>query len=128
MPFLKDLRELSTTVALSTASVTATGTGTSIDLQNYTGEGQFILNIGAATAGTAPTMDIAVNDSADNSSFAAISTPIAATQVTTVAGVQVLTIDTRAMRRYVRLALTIGGSASPAFPCSAVFVGTQQNQ
>lgn len=123
-----DLKNLATvSVAYSPASVTADGDGTSIDLKEYTGNVLLIVNCGAATAGTNPTMDFIIKDSADNSSFAAVSDYSAAfTQVTTVAGVQTYNIDTRKVRRYARLSTDIGGTSSPAFPLSAVFVGVKK--
>ena len=50
------------------------------------------------------------------------------TQVANTNSFQVLEIDTRSVRRYLRLVQTIGGSSSPNFPVSIALVGTKQVQ
>lgn len=118
------------TVARSFAplSRTATANGTALDVQQYNGNLLAIVDCGAASAGTTPTADFTVEDSADNSTFAANTLALSAafTQVTTAASLQTRSIDLRACRRYVRIVFTIGGTSSPAFPFSAHFAGQTQ--
>ena len=62
-----------------------------------------------------------IEDSADNSSFAAI-TGAAFTQVTTTASAQKLVVNKDGARRYVRVKYTIGGT-TPSFTFSVNAVG-----
>lgn len=101
------------TASLAAASRTSTTNGTGVDLKGAT-DVLAILNCAAASAGTNPTWDVTIEDSADNSSFAAVS-GLAFTQVTNAASTQTMQIDPRAVRRYVRAVGTIGGTSSPAF-------------
>jgi hypothetical protein len=103
-----------------TAARTATGQTSGIDLQAYDGDVVFLLD-SAAGSGTSPTLDVTIEDSADNSSFAAIS-GAAFTQVTGTASAQKLVINKDSARRYVRVKYTIGGS-SPSFTFSVNAVG-----
>jgi hypothetical protein len=127
--FTKDLKgELTAIALIPSAAVTADGNGTGVDLLGYTGEVVAVLNCGAATAGTNPTMDISFEDSANDSSFAVLSPALAFTQVTTVASVQTVRIDTRAVRRYIRAVKDIGGTNNPSFPVSVTLVAQKQVQ
>lgn len=114
---------------IPSASIVATGNGTGVDIIQFTGQIAIVLDCGAATAGSSPTMDIKIQDSADNSSFADLSPAFAFTQVTNAASVQkkVLSKDAAVVRRYIRAVKTIGGTSSPAFPCSVKGYGTYKN-
>ncbi len=103
-----------------TAARTATGQTSGIDLQTYDGDVVFLLD-SAAGSGTSPTLDVTIEDSADNSSFAAIS-GAAFTQVTGTASAQKLVVNKDNARRYVRVKYTIGGT-SPSFTFSVNAVG-----
>ncbi|MGA0100315.1 MAG: hypothetical protein ACO3LM_12645 [Steroidobacteraceae bacterium] len=103
-----------------TAARTATGQTSGIDLQTYDGDVVFLLDSAAGT-GTSPTLDVTIEDSADNSSFAAI-TGAAFTQVTGTASAQKLVVNKDSARRYVRVKYTIGGT-SPSFTFSVNAVG-----
>lgn len=120
------------TVARSFAplSRTATANGTALDTQQYNGSLLVVVDCGAASAGTTPTADFTIEDSADNSSFTANTAALSAvfTQVTTTATLQTRSVDLRACRRYVRVVFAIGGTSSPAFPLNAHFVGQTQVQ
>lgn len=124
--FTKDIA--SETVAatlLKAQSVTATANGTGVDIQGYVGILVATAMISAATAGSSPTMDVKIQDSADNSSFSDV-TGYTFTQVTSTDSLQSLSIDTRAVRRYVRVVVTIGGTSSPAFPMAISLRGYKQ--
>lgn len=103
-----------------TAARTATGQTSGIDLQTYDGDVVFLLDSAAGT-GTSPTLDVTIEDSADNSSFAAI-TGAAFTQVTGTASAQKLVVNKDSARRYVRVKYTIAGT-SPSFTFSVNAVG-----
>lgn len=106
-----------------TAARTATGQTSGIDLQQYDGDVVFVLDSAAGT-GTSPTMDVTIEDSADNSSFAAI-TGAAFTQVAGTASAQKLVISKDEARRYVRVKYTIGGT-SPSFTFSVNGIGVKK--
>ena len=103
-----------------TAARTATGQTSGIDLKDYDGDVVFLLDSAAGT-GTSPTLDVTIEDSADNSSFAAI-TDAAFTQVTGTASAQKLVVNKDSARRYVRVKYTIGGT-TPSFTFSVNAVG-----
>lgn len=107
------------------ADVTSTGNGTDLDLQSYAGEIVILADV-KNIAGSSPTMDISIQDSADNSSFAAISPALAFTQVTTVASAQKLVINKDTLRRYVRVVKTIGGTSSPEYYVSVKILAVKK--
>jgi len=103
-----------------TAARTATGQTSGIDLKDYDGDVVFLLDSAAGT-GTSPTLDVTIEDSADNSSFAAI-TGAAFTQVVGAASAQKLVVNKDSARRYVRVKYTITGT-TPSFTFSVNAVG-----
>jgi len=103
-----------------TAARTSTGQTSGIDLKNYDGDVVFLLDSAAGT-GTSPTLDVTIEDSADNSSFAAIS-GAAFTQVVDAASAQKLVVNKDSARRYVRIKYTVGGT-TPSFTFSVNAVG-----
>jgi len=109
--------------SLAAGTYTADAEGTGMDLQGYQGVLKVVLNSGAG-GGTTPTLDAKIQDSADNSAFADIPGKVF-TQIGTAASIQSLAIDTRAIRRYIRAALTITGT-SPTFGLAVTAVGQKQ--
>ena len=105
---------------LIAGTYTADASGAGADLQGYQGVLKIILDSGAGVG----TLDVKIQDSADNSSFTDVVGKTFA-QVTTIASLQSLGIDTRAVRRYIRAVLTIGGS-TPTFGLAVVAVGQKQ--
>lgn len=113
---------------LAPISRTASANGTGLDVRPYIGNLTAILDCSAASAGSSPTADFKIQDSADNSTFADV-TGLAFTQVTdAAASLQTLNIDQRAVRRYIRAVFTIGGTSSPAFAASMAVIGEKQAQ
>ena len=108
---------------LIAGTYTADANGAGADLQGYQGVLKIVLDSGAG-GGTTPTLDVKIQDSADNSSFTDV---VGKTfvQVTTIASLQSLGIDTRAVRRYIRAVLTITGT-SPTFGLAVVATGQKQ--
>ena len=90
-------------LAAVSAANTAAATSTGVDLQDYDGTVLFIQNKGAGTG----TLTGAIEDSADNVSFAAVS-GLAFTQAGTGANMQSMAVDRRSLRRYVRYVGTVG--------------------
>ena len=95
---------------------TATANGTGVDLQGYINAGgrqmKAFLDVGAVS-GTTPTLDVKLQDSADNVTYADIAgaTFAQATAATSQA------IHFRTNKRYVRAVATIAGT-TPSFTCS----------
>lgn len=121
MVHIQDLKtEFTITDLVPSGAVTGSGNGTGLDLRDYIGDVSFWAVIGAATAGTNPTMDVSIEDSADDISYAAVATgkggPIFFPQATTAPLDTKLLIPLRNLRRYVRASKTIGGTAGPSFP------------
>lgn len=109
-----DIHPLHSTLVnlLATAARTATANGTGVDVTDYEGMAEVMLDSAAGT-GTSPTQDVKLQDSADNSTFADI-TGATFTQVTTTASQQKISVDLSKARRYVRAVTTIGGT-TPSF-------------
>lgn len=124
---IQDLPGLTTVLNLApAASRTTTLTGTGVDLQLYEGRAELILTSSAATAGTAPTLAVKVQDSANNSDFDDVA-GLVFTTVTAAASVQSMAINKPALRRYIRVVGTLGGTDSPAFTYAIVGVAMLKN-
>ena len=93
---------------------TSTQNGTGVDTLGYN-SASVALEVGTVS-GTTPTLDVKIQDSADNSAFADV-TGLTFTQVTASNNSQVLRIEglnTTTRRRYLRAVGTIAGT-SPSF-------------
>lgn len=119
---------LQTVHLLPMQSVTATGNGTGVDIRDFVGELAVLLTA-KNTAGATPTLDVTLEHSDDDSTYAAIS-GAAFTQVTdagTLAAVlEKITVRADQVKRYVRAVKTLGGTTSPAFMTACVAVGVKQ--
>ena len=98
-------------------------TGTAFDLTDYEGTVLVVLEAGAATAGTTPTLDVKLQDSATSGGTFADITGAAFAQVTTTASQQVLRIDCDAVEGFIKAVATYGGSSSPTFPYGLTVIG-----
>ena len=113
-------------VLAAAARRTSTLTGTGIDVLHYEGVALIVLNASAGT-GTTPTLDVKLQHSDDNSTFADV-TGAAFTQVTDVggtAGVQVLKVNVSNLKRYLRVVGTIAGT-TPSFDFGVEYVGIKR--
>jgi len=118
-------KRLTLATLLPGARRTATANGTGVDVRNYIGMAKVILASGAG-GGTNPTLDVKLQESDDNSTFADI-TGAAFTQVTDAAdSTQELHVNLDSTKRYIRAVSTITGT-SPTFDCAVVFVGQNQS-
>ena len=106
-----------------TAARTATANGTGVDLNDYEGDIAIMIDSDAGT-GTAPTLDVKIQDSADNSAFADV-TDATFTQITTTAGRQKIVVNSDSSARYVRAVATITGT-TPSFTFSVNAVGIKK--
>lgn len=113
-----DIPNYLTVLAISpVAAISSDTNGTPFDLAPYVGDLLLRADIGNATAGTSPTLDLVVKESTDNSNWT--NANVAFTQANAATS-QVLSYDLRAHGRYVRVDRDIGGTNSPSFPVSIV--------
>lgn len=105
------------------AARAATGRGTGINVRDYIGRAKIILDCAAGT-GTTPTLDVRLQDSADNVTFADVPGTVFV-QVTTVASQQQRGVTLDGTREWVALAWTVGGG-TPSFTFSATLQGWRQ--
>ena len=110
--------------SLAAGTYTENADGAGVDLQDYQGVLKVILNSGAG-GGTTPTLDAKIQDSADNFAFADIPGKVFIQVTDAGMSIQILGIDTRTVKRYIRVALTIGGT-SPTFGLAVTAVGQKQ--
>ena len=97
------------------ATITAIGDQTAVDLAGYEGEIQIILV--STAAGSGATFDVRIEDSANNSSFAAV-TGGSFTQIGNAYSKQVITLNASDLRRYVRMSVTSdAGTGSSVMVC-----------
>lgn len=116
----------SRSTALKSQAVATTTNGPAVDLRTYRGKVAVLLNIAAATAGTNPTMDVKIQDCDTSGGTFVDVAGLTGTQVTTADSLQAIAVDTELVRAYIRAVFTIGGTASPSFPCSATVIGFPQ--
>ena len=113
-------------VLAAAARRTSTLTGTGIDALHYEGVALVVLNASAGT-GTTPTLDVKLQHSDDNSTFADV-TGAAFTQVTSdggTAGAQVMKVNVSDLKRYLRVIGTIAGT-TPSFDFGVEFLGIKK--
>ena len=111
------------TELLPPAAQNATLNGAGVDVHLFMAAA-IELHVGAVT-GTTPTLNVKVQDSADNATFADLATPLAFAQIIAAQTPTILQLDTRNVRQYVRLVATIGGT-TPVFPCSAFLIAQKE--
>lgn len=98
-------------------AITATANGKSIDADGADIV-EFFYQFGTTTSGTSGTVTFTFEDSADNSSFAAVSGVTSGALTTDSGGMSAKTVSlskpTAGLRRYVRVVLTVAGTVSTA--------------
>ncbi len=122
---MANLSEFKVLELFGAAARTSSANGSGVDLQDTTHPGgramKAVLDCGAAS-GTTPTLDVKMQESDDNSSFADISGATFAQL--TAAGLKELHFQ--AKKRYVRAVATVAGT-SPSFTFAVLLVGQQRN-
>ncbi len=109
---------------LAPAARTTTATGTGVNVSTY--EGLAMVNLAnGITSGTTPTLDVKIQDSADDSSYADVS-GYTFTQVTAaLTDPATLKIDLRNVRKFIRAIGTIAGT-TPSFACSVTLIASKK--
>lgn len=87
------------------ASRSATANGTGIDMSSGDGLVNALVNVGAFSGGSSPTLIVTIEESTDNSTFTSISGATSATYSS--AGIEWLSFNRT--KRYVRAVATIAG-------------------
>src|SRR5690348_12337577 len=102
--------------------LTANTNGTGIDVSKFEGPAVIVANV-HNVAGTTPTADIAITESATvGGTYAAISPALAITQVTTTDSIQMLGLPEVGERKLaIRAEFTIGGTSSPSYDVAVIF-------
>lgn len=106
------------------ASVTASGDSAAFDMKNYDGQCAIVADVSAPVAGTSPTLDVSLKESA---ALAGTYTSVSSTkfiggafsQVTSLASMQKRAINKTAIKRFLKFSVAIGGTASPQYLLSA---------
>lgn len=113
-------RQLDVVELLAPAARTASANGTGADLQGYVNPGgsemKAFLSVGAAS-GTTPTLDVKLQDSDDDSTYADISGAAFAQKTAT--GSEAIHFQTK--KRYVRAVATIAGT-TPSFTFAVIAI------
>ena len=109
---------------LAPAARTSTTTGTGLDISTYEGLALVQLANGT-TSGTSPTLDVKIQDSADNSTFADVSGYSFSQVTAALTDPSTLKIDLRNVRQYIRAVATIGGT-TPSFACAVTLVASKK--
>lgn len=109
---------------LAPAARTSTTNGTGLDISTYEGLALVQLANGT-TSGTSPTLDVKIQDSADNSTFADVSGYSFSQVTAALSDPSTLKIDLRNVRQYIRAVATIGGT-TPSFACAVTLVASKK--
>ncbi len=122
-----DLKNQTTTTVLLNPSALAANTNiTNIDLRDYIGNVQVGIFVGVATAGTTPTLDVYLQSGSESNGANATNLNVAATQFSNANASQLLSVDTRAASRYLKVVPLVGGAISPSFPVVVTLQGVKQ--
>lgn len=102
------------------AQTSASANSAAADVALAEGSAIAVLDV-KAVSGTSPTLDCKFQSSADGSTGWADIPGAAATQVTTVSGIQKIPLDIQAEKRYIRAVLTLAGT-SPVYGVSVSLI------
>jgi len=112
---------------LTSQTITSTTTGSAVDIQRLDGRGKLVLIAGAASAGTAPTLDVKLTECDTSGGTYTDVTGAAFTQVTDAAdSTQSLSINLAGLKRYVKAVATVGGTSTPTFSLAVILDGLQE--
>lgn len=119
---MRDLKNgLDVVQSLAPASRTAAVNGTGVDLQGF-GSSMVVISAGAI-GGTTPSFTFEVQDSDDNTTFAAVAdADLDGVEPVLTAGGSVTRIGYRGSKRHVRVAITAASGTAPTLLCEAAVV------
>lgn len=114
------MKKIEVVVLQESAAITATETGTGVDVSKFHGNGHLVLN-SSLTGGADQTSDVTIEHSDDNVTFT--DSGVAFDQVTDAAGAfQSLYVSLDQFKRYVRAVNTLAGT-SPAVTYGVIMAG-----
>lgn len=116
------MRGVQATVLAVSATITATTNGSAVNVGDYHGQAQLLLNAGAANAGTDT---IKLQHSEDGSTGWEDVSGAAFAAVATAASAQALNINADKLRKFVRVVDTLAGGAN-SISRSVTLVGHKQ--
>ena len=105
-------------------SKTADANGASVDCKDYEGIAAVVLD-SEAGAGTLPTLDVKIQDSADDVTFADVAGKVFAQVTDAAAALEKIGVNLSDLRRHVRAVATITGS-SPVFVFSVTMLAPKK--
>lgn len=110
--------------AVRTSTLTATG----VDISGYSGPAHIILQSSAATAGTAPTLNVTLQecDTVDGS-YEAISGAAFAEVTDAADSTQMITIKPDELKKYIQVLGTVAGTNTPTFGFGVSMVAVLQS-
>lgn len=120
---MQPIASLAITVIAAAKSVSATDTGTAIDISDYTGNCRFLLNSGAVAA--TGTSDVKLTH-CDTIGGTYTDAGIAFAQVAQAASAQDILRNVDGLKKYVKVVNTLGGG-SPVVAFGVTVIGKKQN-
>lgn len=119
---MRDIKNnLNVVQSLVPAARSAAANGTGADLRGYDGA-MAIVDVGAVS-GTTPSFTFALEESADDSSYAAVAaSDLLGAFIAVTTGSQVQRVGYIGAKRYLRVAITAVTGTSPAATCAATIV------
>lgn len=112
--------QFTSTTLLSARQITSTTTGAAVDVMLLKGKGKVVLNCGAASAGTNPTVTVKLTHCTTSGGTYSDVSGMAFTAVTDTASCQQKYIDWDSVHRYIKVVATVGGTSTPTFQLSVV--------
>jgi hypothetical protein len=104
-------------------SRTATLTGSAVDTRALSGVAQVILMSTAATAGSSPTLNVKLTHCDTSGGSYTDVTGATFAEVTNADTTQMIAVNADALKRYVKVVGTLGGTSTPTFAYGVALVG-----
>lgn len=123
-----DMNGLDYQVLMQKQIVVASGTATiaGVDMKDFTGGCKLILSWAGAAADGSTTLTVNLLDSADNTTFATLTSPTFAAQTAT-SGSTAVILDRRSIRRYLQARHVVTGTTA-TFTTSLIAVGLKKHK
>jgi hypothetical protein len=112
------------TVVSHIAAKTSTVTVTDIDVSDYLGPIMITQQVGTV-AGTDPTLNGKIQDSADGTNYTDVS-GATFVEVTAANKIESIILDTRSLRQYIQYVGTIAATANPSFTMGVTMLGLKK--
>jgi hypothetical protein len=119
-----DLIRANVVELVANAVRTSTLTPTGIDISDYSGPAQIILQSSAKTAGTDPTLNVKVQECATVGGTYTDVVGAVFAEVTTADSTEMIAIKPDEQEPFMRVLCTIGGTSTPTFGFSVVMLAT----